>query len=283
MTDESSATRPRSSAATLLLGAGAGVLASALVAVLLVATGVISLGSGGAGGPGGRDGISEGPGFDTPEAAATAYLEGLRDGDLDAMAGAFAVESFAERCDYAALLDRLQVHTPPTALTSCPFPADDELGAAANVEARRSTVASSVLQPLVSQVSPHLFNEGVAMPLRDETEIGEFQEQTAADFAEYRLGRIEAITTVEPGSLDEVYDSEAHQRILEATAATFGLSTDDYTDVAVTFQLDGEQWVFAPTVGRYDGRWYLVAPSGSLAAILGIPAGTGGLARLGEE
>ena len=53
---------------------------------------------------------TEGDGFDSPEDAAKAYLEGLRDLDIPRMMSAFAVESYVENFNFEALLNMLRVY-----------------------------------------------------------------------------------------------------------------------------------------------------------------------------
>lgn len=260
-------------AGRILLGAGVGIVASALVVALLAVFGVIGFGGGSGGG-----GLSEGPGFGTPEEAGQAFVEGLRDGDLDAMTRTFAVESFAASCDQAAYLEWLRASIPLT--MPCPFPSDDPVGAAANLEARRASVSNGIVQLLVTQVSPGLYNDGQVVVLDDEAAIREFQREIAADFEGYRFAGIEGIEAEDLEALSDGVDSESAQRQIETRAAAAGLDPDDYAEIAIVFELDGETWVFAPSVGRYDGRWYIVNQMGFLPVLLGFDARSGGVGPL---
>lgn len=249
----------------MLLGAALGFVAATLVGVLLIGTGVIGIGSNRETGEYGH----EGPGFATPEDAAQAFLEGLRDGDFAAMASAYAIESFAENCDYAALLTRVRVHAPNFMLQSCPFPADDAVGARANLEARRAAVPVVVLNIWAAHVSPQMWNEGGYLTLDDDAQVREFLDQTAADFDDYLFAGIDNIQSATPQSVSDIYDESRSN--IDAQATQYGLASEDYVDVALTFDIDGQSWLFAPTAGRYDdGRWYLVEPSGTLAALVGM-------------
>lgn len=255
----------------MVLPALAGFLAAALVTGLLLGTGVLRLG-----GAGSSEG--QGPGFETPEEAAMAFVEGLREGDIDAMAGVFAIESFAESCDNAALLEFTRAYSPVGGL--CPYPATTDLGAAANLEARRVDVRSTVVQTVTIHTSPQLWNDGTPEMLTDEQAIDDFIQQTASDFENYPFANLENATSVEPGTLYDEYDSVAE--LNESAAAMAGLAPDDYVDVAITFEIDGETWLFAPSAGRYDGRWYLTHQGGRLAELVGMERIQGGLGRTSE-
>ena len=264
----------RGSWVKLGLGAGAGVVVAALLVMVLVVTGVFSVGSGGS--------QAQGPSYSSPEDAAKAFLEGLRDRDMDAMTGTFAVRSYVENCDNAAYLKRISVYSPATLFSSCPFPAEDSFGAASGEELRRAQVTESIVFTLTTWVSPHLSIDEGTVQFDDDSAVEDFEDQTAKDFSNYLFAGIENIESVSPGSLHEAYDSDVNEKSIAAQAATYGLEEEDFADVALTFDVDGESWVFVSSVARYDGRWYLLYQGGILSALLGISNYAGGISPESE-
>lgn len=261
------------------LGGAAGLLVAAITAVALALTGTLSLARDVADETGSVSparGTVEGPGFDTPEAAAEAFLEGLRDQDVEAMTNAFAIESFVEKCDYVAEIERLGTAGPFTAAVSCPFPNDDPFGRDANRLLRRNNVADEVGRVFMSRVSPHLW-EGDGTTQSETIESGEaareYQEQTEADVRGYVFAGITGITSVSPVLIAPQYASQKTQDGVARRAKPYGLAPEEYRDVALIFTLDGEPWIFTASAGQYGDRWYLISLNSVLAAILNLDLG----------
>ena len=57
-------------------------------------------------------GSLEGPGYDSPEEAVTAYLEAMKKGDARGMLSTFAIETYVSEMDAQAYLERLRVFSP---------------------------------------------------------------------------------------------------------------------------------------------------------------------------
>jgi len=265
--------RGRFNGRTFALGGLAGIVVAGLVALALALTGVIGVGRAGSGQR------FEGPGFATPEAAAQAFLDGLKAKDLPSMLDAFAVESFAQQCDFGALLSRLKMYQYFNVTSSCGYPQDDPLGQAMNIAARRGTTVGQVSMLLAAHVSPHLDPTAGGQTFGDDpAEVTAFQAQTKADFANYLFAGMGAATAVSPDSVTNgKYSSDVNQRMLALTAAQYGLQSGDCADVVLTFDLRGERWVFAPSVGRYHGKWYILTLQGNVAVLLGMNATAGGM------
>ena len=63
-------------------------------------------------GEGTETGAIEGPGFDSPEEAVTAYLEALKNGDARGMLSTFAIETYVSEVDAQAELERYGAFIP---------------------------------------------------------------------------------------------------------------------------------------------------------------------------
>ncbi len=266
------------------LGGAAGLLVAAITAVALALTGTLSLARDVADETGSVSparGTVEGPGFDTPEAAAEAFLEGLRDQDVEAMTNAFAIESFVEKCDHAAAIERLELASSFVAQQSCPFPNDNPFGLDANLLFRRSHVADEVSRILMSRISPHLWDPGnggvPSEVIADGDAAREYQEQTEADLEVHEFAAISAVTAVSPALFVPRYSPAQWEEATAKRVKPYGLTPDEYRDVALLFTVEGERWLFTPSVGRYGDRWYLISLSSILTSILNLDPGGQGL------
>ena len=53
-------------------------------------------------------------------------------------------------------------------------------------------------------------------------------------------------------------------------AEIFGADIEDIANIAiVTFEADGDTWVFCPQAIRYNDRWYLQTSQGNMAILYG--------------
>jgi len=172
-------------------------------------------------------GQGEGAGFDSPEAAATAYLEAFKAGDLDAMVACFAVESYVEGCDYEAQLDRIGAFMYTTALTY-PIPTDSGLGQEINFEARRGQIISYARTHFMMVGAYNsefwtVYQEAFLGAASVELEEGDAG-KLAALYEEAMNGdawkAIDKIEAQDPAALSpEHYESENNQKNMQALAA----------------------------------------------------------------
>ena len=215
----------------------------------------------------------ENAGFDTPEEAVRAYLDGLADGDLNAMLGAFAWGPMAERTTLKNMMMFLKTYAP----NGWPvFPDDGGL--------LRQTDALLLLRrwlaPIRFSIREYLIGDALrqdpfwmsaqTVRIREEFELQAF-------LALFDLARIEALRGMEIvliGTPDaavgttSAYYGDGIQSTLEKYRTAYG--ADELGDMAAVFIVGGKRYGFFPQVVRYGDRWYLGAESGVLSAVLGI-------------
>ena len=204
---------------------------------------------------------TEESGFDTPEDVIRAYLEGLRDSDLDRMISAFAVESFIENYDFEATLDRLQIYMPGGMEVN--MPNANRLVTEMNVEYRRGQVVDMI----ISQHLLLLLLEMEDMTQRIE-DAGLFVNQFTETLNAPNFQSLELIGFVSPELLDEHYGSEMNQNNLALRAELIGAS-QQVSRVAV-FELDGDRFLLFVDVVDYGGNWYIRYFGGNLSSLLGM-------------
>ena len=84
----------------------------------------------------------ESAGYATPEDAVSAYIEALQQADLQVMARAFAIETFAANYDFTGYLELIRAYSPTAPIK---LPASDPFNVALNIESRSAQVVGGIL------------------------------------------------------------------------------------------------------------------------------------------
>lgn len=240
---------------------GMAIGAAALFAIFLI-NGISSTG----------DAKIEGNGYDTPEEAAEAYLIALRDQDMDAMLSTFAIESYIENYDLNAMVERLQAYTP---YMEVPFPNSIPYTKELNLEARRSSITHSISNQY------QFFNEllkdfyyGQTIVLHDYPDLVDDMEEATED---YIFEDLEITGSMDPEDIIGLYEEERNQENIAKQAKVFGAKADEVANVVITFEADGEEYVFCPQLVEYDGRWYIQSLQGNVSFLIGLMVNQGGI------
>lgn len=212
-------------------------------------------------------------GFATPEDAMVAYLEGLRDGDLGRMTGAFAIEAYIANHDYEAMIERLGVYM----FNSDPrIPNANELVTALNVENRRGQITMGIIMQYMSLAYPE-FDALVPHPMSEEEGgAAAFTRRLNDNLNSLDLSSLEILGFIPPGSLSDLYDTEQNQENLARRADIAG--ADQITGSAAVFVLDGKQYLLLTDLVQYGEHWYLYGLGGHIGALLGLSVETQGIA-----
>ena len=249
--------KPRKLSA-LSVALGAAVVA--VVCLALVLTGVFTVGG---------SGRMEGPGFDSPEAAAKAYLEALKAGDVEGMLSAFAMETYVEKLDLETFVDLVGVYYINMAL-----PGDSDLIHTYNLEKRRADLTQMfIYQYLTLLTQDTELLEGVPMRVEEGEAKAMLRDLTASNDLE-TLSGLEIGKFQRPELVSEYYMEGKNQQNLARQAEIRG--ADEVRPVAVEVRVDGQDYLFCPDAVCYDGTWYLLSPVGNLAILLGASTYAGG-------
>lgn len=254
----------------LLFGLIGVVLGAALLAGVLFFTGMISFRGAKSGGTSGAR--IEGPGFDTPEDAAKAYLEALKNQDVDAMVATFAVESYAEHYDLQAMFERLQAYTPGLEMK---LPAGSTYNNELNAEGRRAFLLNQILYQYFLYNVPSANMESTSILTDNPNLISDMEKDTK----DYVFSDLKITGTMAPEELTDLYLSDDNQENIGKQVKAYGVESKDIANVVITFEADGDTWYFCPQMICYDGKWYIQTLTGNLASILGWQPSYGGLAR----
>ena len=213
-------------------------------------------------------GIIEGNGFATPQEALGAYIEGLKNNDIDQMISTFAVETYVENYSIMKMVERLGSYQPVLGYV----PSVSDFSVRLNIEKRRSDIMNSIRnQYLVLQGSPTVIGEDAGKPvvLRGDITAEEvLQELFVSDDIEI-LGTIEFNDEFfDPTELSGNYGSEINLEFMKKQAAVIG--AEDLVSVAAKFYCDGSPVIVTADAVEYNGRWYLNTLSGNIGNLLAL-------------
>ena len=208
----------------------------------------------------------EGDGFDTPEAAVSCYMEGLKNLDFEQMLSAYAWETQAEHYSVEANMSRMQAYSPAEYPR---MPAVNDFLKTANLEALRYSEVRMIYNALEMYIMGENYTNGQTVALKEEGALEEFLK----NFDNDRLEKLAGMSEVRFLSVDEVtggrMEYERNQEYFKERTAQYG--ADETVNVVATADIDGGTVVCMPTVARYGEKWYMVSVSSMTALMLGTP------------
>ena len=209
----------------------------------------------------------EGEGFDTPEAAVTCYLEGLKNLDFEQMLQAYAWETQAEHYSVEASLRRLQMYSP----TVWPrMPVINEFMETATLEVIRANEIRSIYSALETYILGGDYPDGRPVDLREEAAAEEFLERFDSGKLE-KLAGMSEIQFAEPEALvGSGFSAEKNQESYRKMTAKYG--ADEVRDIVAGAEVAGGVIACMPAVARYGEKWYMVSVNSMTAMMLGLPA-----------
>ena len=222
----------------------------------------------------------EGPGYDSPEEAVTAYLEALKKGDARGMLATFAIETYVSEMDAQAFLERLGALHPSDGMY---LPLGGEYQRQVAVAARYGQLAESLAYQWMLYSWPEGYKEfdGAAVILSGDGAVEAFLADMAKNDAAARWQEMEVVGFVEPAELSDVYLDESNQQNIARQAASYGC--DELVSVVAKLDIGGEEWYQCMAVARYGEKWYNLSLSGNIGALMMLSTFTGGLAPASER
>ena len=224
------------------------------------------------------EGSLEGPGYDSPEEAVTAYLEALKNGDARGMLSTFAIETYVAEMDAQAYLERMGTFFPTTG--SMPLGGDYQQQVA--VAMRYGQLAESLAYQWTLYSWPDGYEEfgGAAVRLLEDGAVEAFLAGLAKNDAAALWQGMEVVEFVGPAELSDMYLDERNQQNIARQAASYGC--DEIVSVVAKLDIGGEEWYQCMAVARYGEKWYNLSFSGNIGNLLGLSVYTGGLVPAAE-
>lgn len=227
----------------------------------------------------------EGVGFDTPEEAAVAYLEAMKAGDVGQILSTFAVETYVDNFDFAGMINYYKSYS-----FSYQQRLDtiDTYTRALNIGKRTSDLYEALTRQYV-----YLSDEEMADRVWNMISISESYEGAEyaypEDFIDELMNQewLSKLSKMEIGevySRDEIFylmdfDEEKEEHYFEYIGREcWKYGCEDITDLAVEFQLDGENYCLIMQVACYGDKWYNQSLYGYFSSIFGLSTMNAGMA-----
>ena len=183
----------------------------------------------------------EGDGFDSPEDAVKAYLDGLRDKDLSLMISTFAIYKY----DLEAYLNTIPLYSP--GVTNL-YTMANEFAASLNIKNRRGRVANSIKNYYLFLCDSYPSQSVIVLS----EDISEFLSQFNNNLNKPKFHTINIV-----GFIPMEMPTERDQELLEKMAKAYG--ADELIEHATAvFNLDGREIMLNYGAAKYGSKWYLI-------------------------
>ena len=223
-------------------------------------------------GEGTETGALEGPGFGSAEEAVTAYLEAMKNGDLEGMLATFAIETYVAEMDAHADLARMGVFQPSYGMR---MPLGGDYQQQVAVAARYGQLAESLAYQWMLFSWPEGYEEfgGTTISLTEDGAAEAFLTNLAENDAAARWQEMEVVGFVEPELMSTQYSDGAGSRARQA--ASYGC--DEIVSVVAKLDIGGEEWYQCMDVACYGGKWHNLSFVGYIGHLMGLSLYSGGL------
>ena len=212
----------------------------------------------------------EGKGYNSPEEAMTAYLEAMRDGDLEKAISTFAIESHVENYDDEAALAWVCYYG-----ISSFYAPGETVGKDYNIAQRCEVIARNAycqyLWFVLSDTEYSEFLRSGSIHLSTEEEQKAFLEAVTDPIALRRWQTLEVEEIMYPEDfLDRSdlasFESEYTQRNIEKRRRIYG--AEQIVSCIARVRIDGETYLFFMDIAKYNGKWYNFTVSGNIGSLL---------------
>ena len=208
----------------------------------------------------------EGSGWATPEEAVLCYLEGLKEQDLDKIISAYAVETYTDRFDFQAYLERMRSFN---AFLTPRMPNTGGLLRDMSIIARKNQIASSLYYQILTICMPGRdFSMAIHLAREDEGEsVTAFIEEFEGAFGAVDFGTLQFICFSPPEQFSDLYASEENQEKLKVQSVYYG--SDEVRSACALFLVDRSICILMCDVVRYGDLWYMLRTSGNIGSLMG--------------
>lgn len=203
---------------------------------------------------------TESEGFDTPQAAAISYLEGLKNYDAEQMLSTFSVESYAQNYNMQTYMEHLQIYSIKYQDVRLP-PINDFTKAMISYDRREQLKEDMLRQAAALYVCGCFFNDTPMTP--EDTDFGweELPEKVELD-------SIEVLGYIPPEEFLVGNMSKQIGQILDRQAGIYG--ADQVEECVVVFICGGEEYFLFMEEVQYNGKWYNSHLNNNTAIMLGV-------------
>lgn len=227
-------------------------------------------------------GSFEGPGFDSPEDAALAYIEAFNAGDVQGMISTFAIETCVDHVDRQAMIERARMSS-ASSQNCCPMPTPYVRDLM--VSERYGDIARQLRWQYMRYAMPEAYGDNIGKPVPfqsdDRTQqIQDFLSAFDSSPVNGWIGNIVFVEFVPPEELTDYFMGERNQEYLNSSVACTGC--DEIAEVVVHIQINGKDYYQCLECARYGDRWYVQNLGGNIGQVLGVDPYAAGLVPVDE-
>lgn len=220
----------------------------------------------------------EGKGYDSPQEAAKAYLEALKESDLSRMMSTFAVETYVDHFDIQAQIEFTDYYTFMSQEIN--LPVVNDFSRDLNMQSRKKKIREGILKQYGG-----IYNTTIAYsdntPRTDDVVRKEQFISTEDMVNTIHPNSIEILGYIPFSTLSEVYDLEKFEKNTAEKAKRCG--ADKMEASALIFELGKTKYFFCVDTVEYNGKWYNKELGGTLVTILDMYAQNAGIESLDND
>lgn len=157
------------------------------------------------------------------------------------------------------------------------LPSTGDFARRLNAESRRAALTNAIIGQFMYYNTPAALNEFQPSNLPTPEEQAAFLAAFEAAAQHHVFADLQVTGAKQPLEILGEDKMEGYQRGITGQLADFGLLPDDLAEIGLTFEADGQSWLFLAQAVRLNDRWYLKALSGVVGAMMGVGFAQGGL------
>ena len=209
----------------------------------------------------------EGAGFDAPEDVVIAYMEGIKNLDIQQMLGVFAWETQVSA--YSLKNQMLRLRSVGSYMP-VRMPAMDGSLDIFNIESLRREQSRRIYQAIRSYIAEGPFLDGYRLTLATEEETDDFIQkfETAQLTRIPKLSQMSSVTVISPETVVPKMATPAVQTQMEQYRGGYG--ADELRELAGIATIGDEMLACDLIIARYGDRWYAVSTGGIAFSLLGV-------------
>lgn len=214
---------------------------------------------------------NESEGFDSPQEAAKAYLEGVKVNKPDQVLSTFAVESYVNQYNLQAYLEDVGAYV--FLRQEYNLPAVNEFSRDLNIQYRKKQILDDILKQYVAFSSIKGVNQG------DDIIKGEGEKNTSSSLTEMsnqlNISSINVLGYISPEKVTEMYNLKESLSVRDRQAEICGAKKMDSS--VIVFELEGNKYCLISDAVEYNGKWYNKKLGGHLSSLLGLSPDSAGI------
>ena len=225
-------------------------------------------------------GKMEGDGFDTPEEAASAYINGLKNMDINQIISTYAVETYVENYSLEKNISRLKGYS----LNIGYIPDISDFSIRLNTEKRRADIVKDIRYQYLILTDSEIPYDGSFL-LFDNNNYDSPEDFVNSIFAtDDNLYFTELVfdgTFIIPEALSDSFATEATKKVIQTNIDM--INADDIKSVAAYLKCTGRDFILTMDTARYEDKWYVLNCQGTIGIYMGISTYNGGLKEIPKE